>query len=168
MVPIPLLAASNAGEPLVPPDVLFSPLSRTIYESHSAAGPSGLSSSIATPPWSTAQSPSLRANQLNLFDSTVVAVSSVAPVYSLPAASVSGSHFGPPLRSRPYAGPAVTIVNFVPVLFIAVAYFYRKPQGSRPWHLLRLALKAGEPIGGLVGPSACERLPVNLSPCLHL
>ncbi len=60
----------------------------------------------------------LRADELNLFDSTVVAVSSVAPAYSL-AATLSLLFVG-----VAYAGPAVIIVSFVPVLFIAVAYFY--------------------------------------------
>jgi amino acid transporter len=61
--------------------------------------------------------PTLRANDLNLFDSTVVAVSSVAPAYSL-AASLSLLFV-----AVAYAGPAVIIASFIPVLFIAVAYF---------------------------------------------
>jgi amino acid transporter len=60
---------------------------------------------------------SLRANDLNLFDSTVVAVSSVAPAYSL-AASLSLLFV-----AVAYAGPAVIIASFIPVLFVAVAYF---------------------------------------------
>jgi len=61
---------------------------------------------------------SLRAGELNLFDSTVVAVSSVAPAYSLAAT------LGLLFVAVAYAGPAVIIVSFVPMLFIAVAYFY--------------------------------------------
>jgi amino acid transporter len=61
---------------------------------------------------------SLRAGTLNLFDATVVAVSSVAPAYSL-AATVSLLFV-----AVAYAGPAVIILSFVPVLFIAAAYFY--------------------------------------------
>ena len=60
----------------------------------------------------------LRAGELNLFDSTVVAVSSVAPAYSL--AATIGFLF----VAVAYAGPAVIIVSFVPMLFIAIAYFY--------------------------------------------
>ena len=60
----------------------------------------------------------LRAGELNLFDSTVVAVSSVAPAYSL--AATVGFLF----VAVAYAGPAVIIVSFVPMLFIAIAYFY--------------------------------------------
>jgi amino acid transporter len=62
--------------------------------------------------------PSLRAGELNLFDSTVVAVSSVAPAYSLAAT------IGLLFVAVAYAGPAVIIVSFVPMLFIAIAYFY--------------------------------------------
>jgi amino acid transporter len=61
---------------------------------------------------------SLRANELSLSDSTVVAVSSVAPTYSS-AASLSLLFV-----AVAYAGPAVIIASFIPVLFIAVAYFY--------------------------------------------
>jgi amino acid transporter len=61
--------------------------------------------------------PTLRADELNLFDSSVVAVSSVGPAYSL-AATLSLL-----FAAVAYAGPAVIIVSFVPVLFIAVAYF---------------------------------------------
>jgi len=62
----------------------------------------------------------LRADELNLFDSTAVAVSSVAPAYSL--ASTLGFIFI--IAGVAYAGPAVMWVCFVPVLFIAVAYFH--------------------------------------------
>ncbi len=63
---------------------------------------------------------SLRADELNLFDSTAVAVSSVAPAYSL--ASTLGFIFI--IAGVAYAGPALMLVAFVPVLFIAVAYFH--------------------------------------------
>lgn len=62
----------------------------------------------------------LRADTLNLFDSTAVAVSSVAPAYSL-AATMSLLFVAAGVG---YFGPAVIIVSFVPVLFIAVAYFH--------------------------------------------
>lgn len=64
------------------------------------------------------ESPRLRANQLNLFDSTVVAISSVAPAYSL--AATMGLLF----VAVAYAGPAAMIVSFLPIVFIAAAYFY--------------------------------------------
>ena len=61
----------------------------------------------------------LRADTLNLFDSTVVAVSSVAPAYTLAATmAVLFATVG-----IGYAGPAVIWISFVPVLFIAIAYF---------------------------------------------
>ena len=61
----------------------------------------------------------LRADTLNLFDSTVVAVSSVAPAYTLAATmAVLFATVG-----IGYAGPAMIWVSFVPVLFIAIAYF---------------------------------------------
>ncbi|HXY44569.1 MAG TPA: APC family permease [Acidimicrobiales bacterium] len=69
---------------------------------------------------SAGETATLRANELNLFDSTVVAVSSVAPAYSL-AATLSLLFAAVGVG---YAGPAVIIVSFIPVLFIAVAYFY--------------------------------------------
>jgi amino acid transporter len=62
----------------------------------------------------------LKADELNLFDSTAVAVSSVAPAYSL--ASTLAFIFL--VAGVGYAGPAVMWVSFVPVLFIAVAYFH--------------------------------------------
>lgn len=62
--------------------------------------------------------PGLRAGELNLFDETVVAVSSVGPAYSLAAT------LGLLFAAVAYAGPAVLIVSFVPMLFIATAYFY--------------------------------------------
>jgi len=72
----------------------------------------------ADQPGGAASVPSLRAAELNLFDSTVVAVSSVAPAYSL--AATMGLLF----VASAYAGPAVIIVSFFPMLFIAAAYFY--------------------------------------------
>ncbi len=60
----------------------------------------------------------LKTNTLNLFDTTVIATSSVAPAYSL-AASVALIFAFVGLAS-----PASILVSFVPVLFIAVAYYY--------------------------------------------
>ncbi len=62
----------------------------------------------------------LRADTLNLFDSTVVAVSSVAPAYTL-AATMAVLFL---TAGVGYAGPAVIWVSFVPVLFIAISYFH--------------------------------------------
>jgi len=80
------------------------------------------SSATAPPPAGAsgdkASGTSLRANELNLFDSTVVAVSSTAPAYSLAAT------LGLLFVAAAYAGPAVIIVSFIPILFIAAAYFY--------------------------------------------
>ena len=64
--------------------------------------------------------PTLRANTLNLFDSTVVAVSSVAPAYTL--AATMAVLFA--VTGVGYAGPAVIWIAFVPVLFIAISYFH--------------------------------------------
>lgn len=71
----------------------------------------------------------LKADELNLFDSTAVAVSSVAPAYSL-ASTLSFIFI---IAGVAYAGPAVLWVSFVPVLFIAVAYFHlnrRQPHAG--------------------------------------
>ncbi len=64
--------------------------------------------------------PALRADTLNLFDSTVVAVSSVAPAYTL-AATMAVLFL---TAGVGYAGPAVIWIAFVPVLFIAISYFH--------------------------------------------
>jgi amino acid transporter len=64
--------------------------------------------------------PALRADTLNLFDSTVVAVSSVAPAYTL-AATMAVLFLTVGIG---YAGPAVIWMAFIPVLFIAISYFH--------------------------------------------
>jgi amino acid transporter len=62
----------------------------------------------------------LRADELSLFDSTAVAVSSVAPAYSL--ASTMSAIFV--IVGVGVFSPSALIVSFVPVLFIAYAYFH--------------------------------------------
>ncbi len=62
----------------------------------------------------------LRAEELSLFDSTAVAVSSVAPAYSL--ASTIGAVVA--IAGVGLAAPSVLIVSFIPVLFIAYSYFH--------------------------------------------
>jgi amino acid transporter len=60
----------------------------------------------------------LKTNTLSLFDSTVIATSSVAPAYTLAAtAAVLVAAVG-------LASPAAILVGFLPVLFIAIAYYY--------------------------------------------
>src|ERR1700686_4749252 len=60
----------------------------------------------------------LKTNTLPLFDSTVIATSSVAPAYTLAAtAAVLVAAVG-------LASPAAILVGFFPVLFIAMAYYY--------------------------------------------
>jgi amino acid transporter len=60
----------------------------------------------------------LKTNTLTLFDSTVIATSSVAPAYTLAAtAAVLVAAVG-------LASPAAILVGFVPVLAIALAYYY--------------------------------------------
>jgi len=62
----------------------------------------------------------LKANTLNLFDTTVIATSSVAPAYTIAQTSfllVAAVGVG-------LASPAAILISFFPVLFIAVAYFY--------------------------------------------
>jgi len=60
----------------------------------------------------------LKHDELNLFDATAVAVSSVAPAYSLAAtvAAVAAVAF--------IHSPSIIIISFIPVLFIAYAYFH--------------------------------------------
>ena len=59
-------------------------------------------------------------DELSLFDSTAVAVSSVAPAYSI--ASTMTAVFV--IAGIGLASPAVLIVSFVPVIFIALSYFH--------------------------------------------
>ena len=60
----------------------------------------------------------LKTDTLNLFDTTVIATSSVAPAYSL-AASVAVV-----FALVGVASPAAILISFIPVLFIASAYYY--------------------------------------------
>lgn len=62
----------------------------------------------------------LREGELNLFDATAVAVSSVAPAYSL--ASVIATIFI--LSGVGFKSPSIVILSFIPILFIAYAYFH--------------------------------------------
>jgi amino acid transporter len=62
----------------------------------------------------------LRADELNLFDATAVAVSSVAPAYSL-ASTMSAVFVIVGIGAH---APSVIIYSFVPVLFIAISYFH--------------------------------------------
>jgi amino acid transporter len=62
----------------------------------------------------------LRENELNLFDATAVAVSSVAPAYSL--ATALGSMFL--VTAVGFHAPAMVILSFIPILFVAYAYFH--------------------------------------------
>ncbi|MBV8302228.1 MAG: APC family permease [Candidatus Dormibacteraeota bacterium] len=64
----------------------------------------------------------LRANTLNLFDTTVIATSSVAPAYTLAAT------LGLLIAAVGLASPAGILVGFFPVLFIAMAYYYLNKQ----------------------------------------
>ena len=64
------------------------------------------------------EAPQLKAGELNHFDATAVAVSSVAPAYSL-AATVAAVALVAGLHS-----PSIILISFVPVLFIAYAYFH--------------------------------------------
>ena len=89
-----------------------------------ASGPTEIPGPFGAPVPESQEGATLRADTLNLFDSTAVAVSSVAPAYSL--ASTLAFIFA--VAGVAYAGPAVMIVAFVPVLFIAVAYFYLNRQ----------------------------------------
>src|SRR6202162_4364894 len=60
----------------------------------------------------------LKTNTLTLFDTTVIATSSVAPAYTLAAtAAVLVAAVG-------LASPAAILGGFFPVLFIAMAYYY--------------------------------------------
>jgi len=65
-----------------------------------------------------AEEPKLRGNTLSLFDTTAIAVASVAPAYTIAATTfllVAAVGLG---------APAMIIISFIPVLFIAFAYYF--------------------------------------------
>jgi amino acid transporter len=64
----------------------------------------------------------LKTNTLTLFDTTVIATSSVAPAYTLAATAAFL------IAAVGLASPAAILVGFVPVLFVAVAYYYLNRQ----------------------------------------
>src|SRR5579884_804617 len=64
----------------------------------------------------------LKKNALNLFDTTVIATSSVAPAYTLAAT------LGLLIATVGLQSPAGILVGFFPVLFIAMAYYYLNRQ----------------------------------------
>lgn len=64
----------------------------------------------------------LKANVLSLFDSTAVAVASVAPAYSI------ASTIALVVAAVGLTSPAVILVSFVPVLAVAFAYYYMNRQ----------------------------------------
>jgi amino acid transporter len=72
----------------------------------------------AAPARAKATASHLKANTLNLFDATVIATSSVAPAYTL-AATVAVL-----VAAVGLASPAAILVGFLPVLCIAIAYYY--------------------------------------------
>jgi amino acid transporter len=60
----------------------------------------------------------LKTNTLTLFDSTIIATSSVAPAYTLAATAAFL------VVAVGLASPAAILLGFLPVLFIAIAYYY--------------------------------------------
>ncbi|MDA8025451.1 MAG: APC family permease [Actinomycetota bacterium] len=64
----------------------------------------------------------LKSNVLSLFDSTAVAVASVAPAYSI------ASTIGLVVAAVGFTSPAIILVSFLPVLAIAFAYYYLNKQ----------------------------------------
>jgi amino acid transporter len=60
----------------------------------------------------------LKTNTLSLFDSTVIATSSVAPAYTLAATAAFL------IAAVGLASPAAILLGFLPVLCIAIAYYY--------------------------------------------
>src|SRR5271166_6603023 len=60
----------------------------------------------------------LRKNALSFLSNMVIGVASAAPAYSLASA------LGPIAGAASFATPAIMIVAFIPMLFIAVAYYH--------------------------------------------
>lgn len=65
-----------------------------------------------------AAGPQLRGNTLNLFDTTAIAVASVAPAYSIAATTFLL------IAAVGLGSPAIVLISFLPVLFIAFAYYF--------------------------------------------
>src|ERR1700694_3761592 len=64
----------------------------------------------------------LKHGTLSLFDSTMIATASVAPAYSLAAT------MGLMVAAVGLQSPAAVLVSFVPVFFIAMAYYFLNRQ----------------------------------------
>ena len=64
----------------------------------------------------------LKTNTLTLFDTTVIATSSVAPAYTLAATAAFL------IVAVGLASPSAILVGFLPVLCIAIAYYYLNRQ----------------------------------------
>jgi len=90
------------------------PEHHTEHSVHEVKGPFGAPVPVSE------EAATLRADELNLFDSTAVAVSSVAPAYSL----ASTLAFVVVIGGVGLFAPSVIICSFLTVLFIAVAYFH--------------------------------------------
>jgi len=84
------------------------------------AGHLGIEGPFGVPVPASEESVSLAKDELNLFDATAVAVSSTAPAYSLASAMASLFIIG----SVGLHAPAMVILSFIPILFIAYAYFH--------------------------------------------
>ncbi|MEA2683244.1 MAG: hypothetical protein QOK05_1572 [Chloroflexota bacterium] len=77
---------------------------------------------VASGPGAGGEDHHLKAGTLSLFDSTMIATASVAPAYSMSAT------IGLLVAAVGLASPAAILVSFIPVLFIAVAYYYMNRQ----------------------------------------
>lgn len=81
-----------------------------------------MSMTIEQPPGGGTDEVHLKSNVLSLFDSTAVAVASVAPAYSI------ASTIGLVVAAVGFTSPAIILVSFLPVLAIAFAYYYLNKQ----------------------------------------
>ncbi len=90
----------------------------------------------------------LQKNALSFLSNIVIGVASAAPAYSLASA------LGPIAGAASFATPAIMIVAFVPMLFIAVAYYYLNridPDCGTTFSWVTLAMGPGAGwIGGWV------------------
>ena len=80
----------------------------------------GVAGPFGTPVPASEEATMLRSEELNLFDSTTVAIASVGPAYTI-AATMAPVFV---IAGVGMASPAVLIVSFLPVLFIALSYFH--------------------------------------------
>lgn len=100
---------------------------------------------IATAPAVKVRDKGLHKNALSFLSNLVIGVASTAPAYSIASA------LGPIAGSGSYATPAILIAAFIPMLLIAVAYFYLNRADPDCGTVFSWATRALGPAAGWMG-----------------